>query len=241
MENKININIDHVYEGPMDLLLSLIKENKIDIYDIPIAYITDEFIRKIGQINFDNLDSFLDFSLMASILLQIKSKMLLPKSPLEEDEEDPRKDLVERLIEYKQFKRIAAVLKNKNNFASKKILKKAEDLTILALEEKIDYKSVTANRLFSTYSKLLFKNTIKKRQVVFDIEEEQYTVEACIDLLSQRFESYKNFSFSNLFDDHSSKMEIVTYFLAILELMKLQKIKVKQKDNDIKIERIVNG
>lgn len=241
MEKQIKINIDNVYEGPMDLLLSLIKENKIDIYDIPIAYITDEFINKIGQITFNNLDSFLDFSLMASILLQIKSKMLLPKLPEEEEEEDPRKDLVDRLLEYRYFKNISKILGSFNERANKKLFKQAEDLTILALEEKIDYKAVTANRLLSTYSRLLYKQSIKEKETVFDIEEDKYTIEACIDILHKRIESYNKFYFKNLFDSESSRLEVVTYFLAILELMKLQKIKVDQKGEDIKIERIVNA
>ncbi len=241
MKDKIKINIDNVYEGPMDLLLSLIKDNKIDIYDIPISYITDEFINKIGQMSFENLDSFLDFSLMASILLQIKSKMLLPKFEEDDDEEDPRKDLVDRLIEYRYFKNIATILKDFNEQANKKILKQSEDLTILALEEKIDYKEVTANRLASVYSRLLFKKSIKEKEIVFDIEEDKYTIEACLDILYTKIENYNKFYFKNLFDSDSTKLEIVTYFLALLELMKLKKIKVKQKDEEIKIERIANA
>lgn len=240
MKDKIKVNIDNVYEGPMDLLLSLIKDNKIDIYDIPISYLTDEFISRIGQMSYSNLDSFLDFSLMASILLQIKSKMLLPKFVEDEEEEDPRKDLVDRIIEYRHFKNISTIFREYNKVANRKLSKKSEDLTILALEEKIDYKEVTSSRLASVYSRLLFKKNIEEKEMFFDIEEDKYTIEACLDILSKKIQDYNKLYFKNLFDDESSKLEIVTYFLALLELMKLKKIKVNQKDEDIKIERISN-
>ena len=111
----------------------------------------------------------------------------------------------------------------------------------IKLEEKIDYKEVTARRLASAYSKLLFKKSIKEKEIVFDIEEDKYTIQACLDILYTKIENYNKFYFKNLFDSDSSKLEIVTYFLALLELMKLKKIKVKQKDEEIKIERIANA
>ena len=114
------------YEGPMDLLLDLIKENEIDIYDIPIFKITEEFLKYIENMKKLNLTLTSDFILMASTLLEIKSKMLLPKKEVLEDEEveeDPRLDLVESLLEYKKYKEASEILKIQEEYESKSFYK----------------------------------------------------------------------------------------------------------------------
>ena len=114
------------YEGPMDLLLDLIKENEIDIYDIPIFKITEEFLKYIENMKKLNLTLTSDFILMASTLLEIKSKMLLPKKEAlddEEVEEDPRLDLVESLLEYKKYKEASEILKIQEEYESKSFYK----------------------------------------------------------------------------------------------------------------------
>ncbi|MFB0972558.1 MAG: segregation/condensation protein A [Neofamilia sp.] len=110
MESVINVSIKNIYDGPMDLLLSLIKKEKIDIYDIPISNLTDKFLATMGEISYKNLESFLEFSDMAATLLQIKSKLLLPIFEDESEEEDPRESLVNRIIEYNYFKNLSEIL-----------------------------------------------------------------------------------------------------------------------------------
>lgn len=237
MENTIKINIDNVYEGPMELLLDLIKENKIDIYDIPIALITDEFIKRLGVIRFSNLDSFLDFSIMAATLLQIKSKMLLPKQVVDEEEIDPRKELIDRLVEYKYFKKLVGCLNDLYFIGDRKLVKNAEDLTILSFEEKIDFKSINAIKLFNTINKLFLKKSFKENSKIINIEEENFTIEECVDLLFKRLDSSNNLNFSSMFNQETSKVEIITYFLTILELIKSQKIIVEQIDEKIMMKR----
>lgn len=240
MENIYNIRIENIYEGPMDLLLELIKKSKLDIYDIPISEITDEFIIKLGELNFDNVDSFLDFSLLAATLLQIKSKMLLPIPEDQEDEHDPREDLVNRLIEYNYFKQISEILLEYFNKGNKKIIKKPEDLTILSMEENIDYKEMNINSIQRVISKLLRKKSIEKKEVEFEINHQSITMEESIKLLENRLSKNHNLYFSSLFDDSSSKVEILTFFLSILELIKSREIDVLQNDNyeDILIKKI---
>ena len=108
-----------VFEGPLDLLLHLIEKNKIDIYDIPIAEITDQYMEYVNQMKTADLDTMSDFLLVAAQLINIKSRMLLPKEDKETGEIiDPREDLVKRLIEYKMYKYSAEILKGRGNFAS---------------------------------------------------------------------------------------------------------------------------
>lgn len=240
MENKYKIVIKNIYEGPMELLLDLIKKNKIDIYDIPISDLTDEFIQSLGEINYTNLESFLDFSLMAASLLQIKSRMLLPKIDEAEEEEDPRAELIERIIEYNYYKTVADSLNNYFSIGNSKLLKRTEDLTILAMEENIDYREMDSTKLLKTISKMLAKKVEKYEETVFDIEHEKFTMEESLERLKELLLNKDTLLFSSLFNSKASKVEIITFFLAILELIKSNKIIAKQeKDNDIIIEKVL--
>ena len=147
------------YEGPMDLLLDLIKENEIDIYDIPIFTITEEFLRYIENMKKLNLTLTSDFILMASTLLEIKSKMLLPKTKKlnneDKDEEDPRKDLVESLLEYKKYKEASEILKIQEDYESKSFYKLKTE--IFSMNEMDFLKESSVDKL-----SLAFFNILKK-------------------------------------------------------------------------------
>src|SRR5699024_8707815 len=115
-EMSISVKLE-AFEGPLDLLLHLIDKNKVNIYDIPIIEITKQYLDYIQEMETKDLDSISDFLVMASTLINIKSKMLLPKDEELESEEDPRTELVERLLEYKMFKYISSILKDKEILA----------------------------------------------------------------------------------------------------------------------------
>lgn len=232
MNNVINIEVKNVYDGPMDLLLDLIKENKIDIYDIPISYLTNEFSNRLGLITYKNLDVFLDFSIMASTLLQIKSKTLLPVENDEVDDDDPRKELVDRIIEYNYFKYISSILVSSYNIGSKKLFKNTEDLTILSFEKEIDYKKMDINRLSKTYKKFQKKKPYKDIDA-YEIEENDYTFEESMEKLFDILNNNKSFTFNSLLGENSSRIEIVTHFLVILELVKESKLKLSATEKDV--------
>ena len=228
MEGIINVSIKNIYDGPMDLLLSLIKKEKIDIYDIPISTLTDRFLMTMGEISYKNLESFLEFSDMAATLLQIKSKFLLPIFDEESEEEDPRDILVNRIIEYNYYKNLSGVLLEFFDIGSMRLEKKAEDLTILSMSEQIDYSEMDISKITNSFLKLIKESNIDTLIHEFDIEEELITVEEGISFLKEKLTSMQTFNFESLFSKNTTKLEIVTFFLAILELTKIGKIIVNQ-------------
>ena len=224
------------YEGPMDLLLDLIKENEIDIYDIPIFKITEEFLKYIENMKKLNLTLTSDFILMASTLLEIKSKMLLPKKEAlddEEVEEDPRLDLVESLLEYKKYKEASEILKIQEEYESKSFYKLRTE--IFSMSEMDFLKDSNVEKL-----SLAFFNILKnyKDKEVVGIEREYFKVEDASRKIKQSLKINKKIKFSQLLEDIVYKVDVITYFLGMLELIKNQYIVANQSDNfaDILIE-----
>lgn len=231
------------YEGPMDLLLDLIKENEIDIYDIPIFKITEEFLEYIENMKKLNLTLTSDFILMASTLLEIKSKMLLPKKEaLDEEvevEEDPRQDLVESLLEYKKYKEASEILKIQEEYESKSFYKLRTE--IFSMSEMDFLKDSNVDKL-----SLAFFNILKryKDKEVVGIEREYFKVEDATRKIKLALHKNKNIKFSDLLVDIVYKVDVITYFLGMLELIKNEYIYANQSDNfaDILIkEREYNG
>ena len=224
------------YEGPMDLLLDLIKENEIDIYDIPIFKITEEFLKYIENMKKLNLTLTSDFILMASTLLEIKSKMLLPKKEVLEDEEveeDPRLDLVESLLEYKKYKEASEILKIQEEYESKSFYKLRTE--IFSMSEMDFLKESNVEKL-----SLAFYNILKnyKDKEVIGIEREYFKVEDASRKIKQALKKNKKIKFSQLLEDIVYKVDVITYFLGMLELIKNEYIIARQSDNfaDILIE-----
>lgn len=227
-----------VFEGPLDLLLHLIEKNKVNIYDIPIALITDQYLEYIEAMESRDMDVMSEFLVMAATLVNIKSRMLLPKEVLEEEEEeDPRKELVERLLEYKMYKYISYELKDKQVDASKVMYKKP---TIP--EEVADYREeVDLGSLLSdlTLNKLqmIFNSVMKKQVDKIDpirsrfgrIEKEEVNQEEKMLYVQAYAKAHKKFSFRALLEEQCSKMELIVTFLCILELMKMGKLKIVQE------------
>lgn len=224
------------FEGPLDLLFHLIEKNKIDIYDIPIAELTEQYLIYLEELTVNDIDIASEFLLMAATLLKIKSKMLLPETQQSEvdadleaatEDTDPRADLVERLIEYKKFKEIAAILSSKE-LEQRKILKKApEDLTFLLPEDEFTLSQVTFKDLVKAFNKLMKEKSKEKNFHVIPKEPIPLNlrIRQVYNLVDR---NKKGVLFSKLFENDYSKEELIVTFLAVLELVKMNKINAFQ-------------
>lgn len=234
MEYNVNLKI---YEGPMDLLIDLIKKNEIDIYDIPIYLITEQFLDYIKEANKINLELTSDFILMASTLIEIKSKMLLPKVKAFDDEEleeeDPRDDLVQKILEYEIYKEVSQKLKESASYESKAFYKLKEDFSSI---DDIDLlKNCTVNSLSKSFKNLIKR--MKSENQISEIKADPFPVEKATLILKEKLKEETSFLFSDLLNEKSFIEEIVSYFLSILELVKIGLIRADQYDDyqDIKI------
>lgn len=214
------------FEGPLDLLLHLITKNKMSIYDIPIVEITDQYLDAIVGIDEAQLDNTSEFLVLAAQLLYIKSKMLLPKEEEEkEDEEDPREDLARRLIEYQKFKEASKELR-KTELWSQYMFFKAE--------EKVDFPTPPYNRQHSTDELIEAFNFIAERKVrkskpqkkaFFGIVgREKVSVDDMVEKVCKILAKKREINFKSIFKKSESKPEKIATFLAVLEMIKLNKI-----------------
>lgn len=228
-----------VFEGPLDLLLHLIDKNKINIYDIPIVLITEQYLEYIAAMDTKDMEVMSEFLVMAATLLNIKSKMLLPRDEtVTEDEEDPRKELVERLLEYKMFKYMSLELKDREVDASKVLYKKPTiPPEIKDYRQEVDVESLlselTLNKLHAVFQSVMKKQVDKIdpiRSKFGKIEKEDVNQEEKMLFVEAYAASHGTFSFRGLLQMQSSKMEIIVTFLSILELMKMGKILIEQEN-----------
>ena len=227
------------FEGPLDLLLHLLDKNKVNIYDIPIVEITNQYMDYIRQMQRQDLNVMSEFMVMAATLLDIKAKMLLPAPEKEDDEEaeDPRAQLVQQLLEYKMYKYISSELKDRQIDASRVLFKKPTiPETVAAYEEPVNLDELVAGM---TLDKLndIFQSIMKKQEDKIDpirskfgkIEKEEISLEECMAGLENYARSHKHFSFRGLLKRAKSKTEVIVTFLAILELMKVGAIRITQE------------
>lgn len=227
-----------VFEGPLDLLLHLIDKNKVNIYDIPIVEITEQYLDYIKEMERQDLNIVSEFLVMAATLIDIKCKMLLPKEVNEDgEEEDPRQELVEKLLEYKMYKFMSFELKDRQVEAQRLLFKKA------TLPEEVENytEPVNISELLGglTLAKLnvIFKSIMKKQEDKIDpirskygnIEKEEVNLEEKMEYVAKFALQYKKFSFRRLLEAQCSKMDVIVTFLAILELMKGGKILISQQ------------
>lgn len=243
----IDIKIN-VFEGPLDLLLHLIEKNKVDIYDIPISEITSQYLDYIRAMEEEDLDVMSEFLVMAATLLKIKAKMLLPAKEEEEEEGDPREELVRRLIEYKIYKYASLKLKEREMTAEKSFFKLPDiPPQILEYKEEVDpsklLSDVTLQRLSEVFSFVMRKRQDKMdpiRSEFGQIKQEEIKLEDKITEVSNYIQQYKKVSFYDLLNDQETKEAIIVTFLSILELMKMGKIYVRQEDigEDILIQAL---
>ena len=228
-----------VFEGPLDLLLHLIDKNKVDIYDIPIVEITNQYMEYIHQMQREDLNIMSEFLLMAATLLDIKCKMLLPKEVNEEgEEEDPRQELVEQLLQYKMYKYMAYELKDRE-MDSEYIMYKNPSVPdeILKYEEPVDLDLLLGDLNLQRLHKI-FEEVMKRQERKIDpirskfgkIEKEEVPLPDKMAYVESYVRTHGRFSFRQLLMEQKSKMHVVVTFLAILEMMKSGMIKVEQEE-----------
>lgn len=238
MSYKLKLEI---FEGPLDLLLYLIRKDDIDITDIPIAQVTEQYLQYIEMMKMLDLDVVGDFLVMAATLLQIKSRMLLPPDPEAQKEEqmDPRDELAKRLLEYKQFKEIAEALKNKETQRLDLFPRGVnEELTRQLKEESREvYFEASLFDLINALSEALKRTP---EEVIHEIIKEEFTVEQKIHEILHRILNEANIILKDLFAQAKTKVEVIVTFLAVLELIRLKEIKVVQKKLFGEIEIIRN-
>ncbi len=237
------------FEGPLDLLLHLIEKNKVDIYDIPIVEITNQYLEYIRMMEASDMNVMSEFLVMAATLVDIKCRMLLPAEVNEEGvEEDPRAELVQRLLEYKMYKYMSFELKDmqlENGFS----VCKAETLPddVKNFREPIDYEQLVGdmnlNKLHEIFD-FMMKRKIDKidpiRSHYGNIEKDEVDMEAKSLYIETFLASHKKFSFRDLLEKQKSKAEIIVVFLIILEMMKVGRITIAQDNlfDDIEITAV---
>ncbi len=228
-----------VFEGPLDLLLHLIDKNKVNIYDIPIALITDQYLEYVAGMEKEDLNVVSEFLVMAAMLLDIKSKMLLPadEEP-QEEQQDPRQELVEKLLEYKMYKYMSYELKDRQIDADKAMFKESTvPSEILEYEEPVNMEELMDG---VTLIKLreIFNEVMKRSQDKIDpvrskfgrIEKEDVNLEERTAYVYEYIGKHPRCSFRQLLGSGSSKMEIIVTFLVVLEMIKGGRISVIQEN-----------
>ena len=227
-----------VFEGPLDLLLHLIDKNKIDIYDIPIVEITNQYMDYIKAMEKEDLNVMSEFLVMAATLLDIKCRMLLPKEVNEEgEEEDPRQELVEQLLEYKMYKYMSYELRDRQVEGEQLMFKEPTvPEEVMEYVEPVDLdlllKDVTLAQLNNIFQDVM-KRQIDKidpvRSKFGKIEKEELTLPDKLEYVTEYAKLHRKFGFRQLLEKQNSKTQIVVTFLAILQLMKEGVIFIEQE------------
>ena len=237
---KYAIKIDN-FEGPLDLLCHLIDKNKMSIYDIQLSQITDQYIDYLKEQEKLNLEIASEFLVMASTLLYLKSKNLLPKQEKEEEEELTEEELIRRIIEYKKFKEMSKVFKNHYLDFSRRYFKEQEKIELPKQKLEKDYES---NLIPEIYKKLVERNRVKLNQNAKNIEKiaitDNYTVASKVREMFKVLVKQKRFVFNQLFSTKKhDRQEVVTAFSGLLELSRRSKVETSQKEifGDITVEK----
>ena len=228
------------FEGPLDLLCMLIEKNKMDIYDIKIDEITDQYLEYIKKMEQENLEVQSEFLVMASTLVYIKSKKLLPNKE-EESEELTEEELIRRIIEYKKYKDITEKLRQNFEQFSNRLYKSAEEIELPKKELDTNYEK---NIISDVYAKIVTSNKEKLNKNAKNIEKiklmDQYTVASKVKQMFKELIRHKRFVFNRMFSvSKNDKNEIVTAFSGLLELSRRSKVKTTQEEmfGDIVVEK----
>jgi segregation and condensation protein A len=218
------------FEGPLDLLLFLIKKSEIDVYDIPISEITQQYLDYIEIIQLLDLEAASDFILMAATLMRIKAQMLLPKPDLEEieDIEDPRQELVYRLLEYKRFKDVALDLAEKEKEAKLTFQRGSYIFEHKTIEP--DFSAISDVTLFDLVAAFRQVVGAKSAEPVHRINEIKVNLEEQIQLVMDTLREKRRVEFTSLFNEADDKLVLIVTFIAILELVKQKNIRASQSD-----------
>lgn len=246
-QSPFSVTVGQVYDGPLDLLLDLIRKQNIDIYDIPIALLTSQFLEYCHQLKQTDVDSAGEFIYMASLLIHIKSKTLLPRDPsdvLGADAEDPRRELVERLLEHERFKAAAQMLMQKQQIEEatwsksgmKDFLREqaGDEAASAGMEQEIAADTLDLVRVFQDVLERL------RERPVLNVDEEAVTVAQMIDYVKRRMlMEDRPVSLRRLLHSTHSERALICLFLAMLELVRLQAVLLHQPNElgDILIKK----
>ena len=231
MSSPLNVHLEH-YDGPLDLLLDLIRRQQVNIYDIPIAHITQQYLDYMRTALELDIALGAEFVYMAATLIHIKSKMLLPKDPeldALDPEEDPRKELVERLLEYEKYKSAAAMLQEKR-MIEEAIWSNPQMQNFVAADDSPGL-AVTLFDLVKTFEQVLER---AKSKPLYQVNKEEVSVPEMILFLRSRLEQAgagKSIALVPLFEQQPSRRAMICLFLAVLEMVKQQAIRLTQAEN----------
>ncbi|MBP7216765.1 MAG: segregation/condensation protein A [Candidatus Omnitrophica bacterium] len=226
MGYKVKIEL---FEGPLDLLLYLVKKDHLNIYDIPIAQVTEQYLQYLNLMQLLDLSIAGEFLVMAATLMQIKSKMLLPaeETPADQPQEDPREELVRRLLEYEKFKEIAEQLRQREA-AQQEVFKRPKvEAPTESAPEKATYFEASIFDLISAFSKAL--EEIPKN-VFYEVVKDEFTIEEKVHQILHLLLVTQAVTIEELFAKAKNKLEIIVTFLAILELIRMKEIIARQKE-----------
>lgn len=228
-----------VFEGPLDLLLHLIDKNKVDIYDIPIVEITAQYLEYIREMEQRDMNIMSEFLVMAATLLDIKCRMLLPKEVNEEgEEEDPRAELVEKLLEYKMYKYMSAELRDRQVDAAKNLYRDMHlPKEVADYRQPVDYDELLGDMTLTRLHQI-FQSMMKRQEDKIDpvrsqygnIEKDEIDIDAKTKYIADYAREHRVFGFRSLLEKQKSKMELIVTFLVILEMMKIGEITIVQED-----------
>jgi segregation and condensation protein A len=235
---ELSVHLE-AFDGPLDLLLHLIDKNKVSIYDIPIADITDQYLEYLDSMRQADLDIMSEFLVMAATLLDIKSRMLLPQEKNEEGEEvDPRSELVERLLEYKMYRSISEELADLQKEAAPLYYHDPDiPSEVRTYEEPVDIDELLDGLTLKDLGRV-FESVLRQKENRVDpirskfgkIEKEEVSLEDKMQELSVYAKSHRKFSFRQLLSGQSSRIQVIVTFLSILELMKTGQIRIRQEE-----------
>ncbi len=226
------------FSGPLDLLYHLIEKNEIDIYDIPIAELTDQYIEFISREENKNMEGMSEFVVMAASLIEIKSRMLLPKPQTDEEEEDPREELVQKLIEYKKYKSVTEILSKRCEEASH-VFFREPDIIIPELMKKDELpveeclKGLTMEDLYKAFRDVMIRKEKKVDRVrsgFKSVKHDNFTVDEKIVSLKSVLKVSPKVKFYDMFSKDTTREEILVTFLALLELIRRHNVSVEQDD-----------
>ncbi len=243
-DEKFEIKLP-LFEGPFDLLLFFIERDELDIYDIPIAQITNDFLDYLHQLEQMNVEVASEFILVAATLMRIKAKMLLPRPVLDDEgnEIDPREELVKHLLEYKKYKSVISTLtkmeedrldREKRGNLSKEIRKLSESINVEAEMQDLDL-----FKMMNVFQKVLARYEFEKNKPIHRVVQYPYTIERQKSALMERLVYGKRLAFTDLITEKPEKILVIFNFLSILELLQLKQIVIHLGEgyNNFWIER----
>lgn len=222
------------FEGPFDLLLFFIERDELDIHDIPISRITSDFLDYIQQLESLNIDVASEFILVAATLMRIKAKMLIPRKEVDEhgNEIDPREELVQKLLEYKKFKEVLDELSTLEDYRNERFTRGNVAFELQEIAEKalvdVELESVSLYKLFQTFQKVLRRYEDDINKPLPKIVNYPYTIDEQQHFLLQLIQTNGKTRFENVFLNLDNKMHAVVTFLALLELLNTQRLKIVQ-------------